>query len=238
MNVDEECNQLVEEIKRLGSSVNGKFGVNFGVLFDDDRCQNIFEALVGTLRAAKKKKLINYDGQLLLKGTHDNTHSKHNEQPTAQLISKYHTISKEIAKLETSSIDEKIKQTKIEGLKFELENLGGLHSYQRASLKGGNEQIGRGAVALWVSPYLKEHYNTHNNGQNFKLLDVGALSSTTYSKLKNYTVTAIDLNPQSHQVLRQDFMERPIPANNEDKFNVVCLSLVLNFVPSPVKRGI
>jgi hypothetical protein len=31
--------------------------VKFGVLFADERCANIFEALVGTLRAAKKRKV-------------------------------------------------------------------------------------------------------------------------------------------------------------------------------------
>ncbi|KAL0335043.1 UNVERIFIED_CONTAM: Costars family protein [Sesamum radiatum] len=46
--------------------------VTFGVLFNDDRCANIFEALVGTLRAAKKRKVVAYDGELLLQGVHDN----------------------------------------------------------------------------------------------------------------------------------------------------------------------
>jgi hypothetical protein len=46
--------------------------VKFGVLFNDDRCANIFEALVGTLRAAKKRKFVTYDGELLLQGVHDN----------------------------------------------------------------------------------------------------------------------------------------------------------------------
>lgn len=46
--------------------------VTFGVLFNDDRCANIFEALVGTLRAAKRRKLLTYDGELLLQGVHDN----------------------------------------------------------------------------------------------------------------------------------------------------------------------
>ena len=40
-------------------------------MFQDDRCANIFEALVGTLRAAKKRKIVTYDGQLLLQGVHD-----------------------------------------------------------------------------------------------------------------------------------------------------------------------
>jgi len=31
----------------------------------------IFEALVGTLRAAKKRKVVAYEGEMLLKGMHD-----------------------------------------------------------------------------------------------------------------------------------------------------------------------
>ncbi|CAG5125079.1 unnamed protein product [Candidula unifasciata] len=73
MNVDHEVELLVREIKRLGKEgANGKYSVTFGVLFNDDQCANIFEALVGTLRAAKRKKILSYDGELLLQGVHDN----------------------------------------------------------------------------------------------------------------------------------------------------------------------
>ncbi|KAK6970103.1 costars family protein ABRACL, partial [Biomphalaria glabrata] len=59
MNVEHEIHLLVEEIKRLGKEgAGGKYEVTFGTLFNDDKCANIFEALVGTLRAAKKKKII------------------------------------------------------------------------------------------------------------------------------------------------------------------------------------
>lgn len=51
---------------------DSKYVVKFGVLFSDDRCANIFEALVGTLKAAKKRKIVSYDGELLLQGVHDN----------------------------------------------------------------------------------------------------------------------------------------------------------------------
>lgn len=50
---------------------DGKYVVKFGVLFSDDRCANIFEALVGTLKAAKKRKIVRYDSELLLQGVHD-----------------------------------------------------------------------------------------------------------------------------------------------------------------------
>ena len=73
MNVEHEIELLVNEIQRLGSpNPDGQISVKFGVLFNDDRCANLFEALVGTLRAAKKKKIVKYDGELLLQGAHDN----------------------------------------------------------------------------------------------------------------------------------------------------------------------
>ncbi|XP_054474593.1 costars family protein ABRACL [Anoplopoma fimbria] len=72
MNVSHEVNLLLEEIQRLGNkNADGQTTVKFGVLFNDDRCANIFEALVGTLRAAKRKKFIAFEGELLLQGVHD-----------------------------------------------------------------------------------------------------------------------------------------------------------------------
>ncbi|KAI3715876.1 hypothetical protein L6452_22864 [Arctium lappa] len=84
MNVDEEIQQLKQEIKRLGHKQrDGSYKVTFGVLFNDDRCANIFEALVGTLRAAKKRKVLAYDGELLLQGVHDNVEIVLKPEPEA-----------------------------------------------------------------------------------------------------------------------------------------------------------
>lgn len=57
--------------------------VTFGTLFHDDQCANIFEALVGTLRAAKKRKVLTYEGELLLQGVHDNVEITLNPTPAA-----------------------------------------------------------------------------------------------------------------------------------------------------------
>jgi len=67
--MNEEIQQLLKDITRVGES--GKPYVNFGELFDDDEVANYYEALVGTLKAAKKKGLIKYEGQFLLKGVSD-----------------------------------------------------------------------------------------------------------------------------------------------------------------------
>ena len=50
----------------------GTYMTSFGTLFNDTRCAGIFEALVGTLRAAKRKGIVSYEGELLLEGVHDN----------------------------------------------------------------------------------------------------------------------------------------------------------------------
>ncbi|KAG5846606.1 costars family protein ABRACL [Anguilla rostrata] len=73
MNVDHEIKLLTEHIRRLGSkNADGKYSVKFGVLFSDDECANVFEAIVGTLKAAKKRKIVTFQGELLLQGVHDN----------------------------------------------------------------------------------------------------------------------------------------------------------------------
>mmetsp|Transcript_30041 Transcript_30041/g.41592 ORF Transcript_30041/g.41592 Transcript_30041/m.41592 type:complete len:83 (-) Transcript_30041:296-544(-) len=71
--VEEEVKKLVEEVTRLGApNADGNMTVKFGVLFADERCANIFEALVGTLRAAKKRKILTFEGEMLFQGVHDN----------------------------------------------------------------------------------------------------------------------------------------------------------------------
>jgi Costars len=68
--LDEEVAQLMIDIRRLGSEP-GSPQVKFGELFDDDNVQQYYEALVGTLKSAKKRGMISFQGQMLLKGMHD-----------------------------------------------------------------------------------------------------------------------------------------------------------------------
>ncbi|KAJ3276058.1 hypothetical protein HDV01_006228 [Terramyces sp. JEL0728] len=73
VDVADEVEKLAVEIKRLGQKNDkGQYVVKFGVIVKDERCGDIFEALNGTLRAAKKRKVIAFDGEMLLQGAHDN----------------------------------------------------------------------------------------------------------------------------------------------------------------------
>lgn len=61
-----EVKVLIEEIERLGEKQeSGKYAVKYGVLVRDEDTANKLEALMGTLRAAKKKEIISYDGEML-----------------------------------------------------------------------------------------------------------------------------------------------------------------------------
>ena len=66
--VERECVEIQQDIKRLGEIKDGKYTVKFGILYDDDKVQQYYEALVGTLKAAKKRGIISFESQLLLKG--------------------------------------------------------------------------------------------------------------------------------------------------------------------------
>mmetsp|Transcript_31795 Transcript_31795/g.46890 ORF Transcript_31795/g.46890 Transcript_31795/m.46890 type:complete len:415 (-) Transcript_31795:931-2175(-) len=69
--VEDEVHRIVVDIRRVGDNP-GEPSVTFGELFDDEEVQNTYEALVGTLRSAKRQGIIKFKGQMLLKGMHDN----------------------------------------------------------------------------------------------------------------------------------------------------------------------
>ena len=61
MNIDHEIKLLIEQIQTLGSpNGDGRKSVKYGVLFD--KTADIFETLMGTLKAAKKRKIITFEG--------------------------------------------------------------------------------------------------------------------------------------------------------------------------------
>jgi hypothetical protein len=68
--VAHEVALLQQAVKRLGEkNADGKFQCSYGKLFDET--QDVFEALMGTLKAAKKQGAVSFQGQILLKGAHD-----------------------------------------------------------------------------------------------------------------------------------------------------------------------
>eukprot|EP00615_Pteridomonas_danica_P017040 CAMPEP_0114383206 /NCGR_PEP_ID=MMETSP0102-20121206/4592_1 /TAXON_ID=38822 ORGANISM="Pteridomonas danica, Strain PT" /NCGR_SAMPLE_ID=MMETSP0102 /ASSEMBLY_ACC=CAM_ASM_000212 /LENGTH=406 /DNA_ID=CAMNT_0001539205 /DNA_START=21 /DNA_END=1241 /DNA_ORIENTATION=- len=72
--IDEEVQELIKDITRLGRNNGaGQYVVEYGPLFDDEKVEQYYEALMGTLKAAKKRGIVDFKGQILLKGAHDKT---------------------------------------------------------------------------------------------------------------------------------------------------------------------
>jgi 25S rRNA (adenine2142-N1)-methyltransferase len=118
---------------------------------------------------------------------------------------------------------------------------GGLESYQRASLQGqSNDRGGDSSKILveWLRPIVPAIKGHAEQGRSLRILEVGALSlKNACSKKGLFEVERIDLNSQTEGIKQQNFMERPIPKDGTERFDLISLSLVLNFVPDAVGRG-
>ena len=71
--VEHDITLLREGIKRIGKpgANAGEYVATFGALFKDEVLEQQLESLVGSLKAMKKRKLVNFEGQMLLQGAHD-----------------------------------------------------------------------------------------------------------------------------------------------------------------------
>lgn len=121
----------------------------------------------------------------------------------------------------------------------EIEALGGLGSYQKASLQGQRQDRGGDSSRVlmqWLQTSLTSRKEA--SGRPLKMLEVGALSTqNACSQSSHFDIVRIDLNSQGEGILQQDFMERPLPKDDSELFDIISLSLVLNFVPDPKGRG-
>jgi 25S rRNA (adenine2142-N1)-methyltransferase len=133
------------------------------------------------------------------------TESKSKEhllKDTQKIISTYHSLNKRLSLAnKTTNLKE------IENIKILLDNMGGLNTYQRASLKGGDIKKGFGASGVWLIPFLRLEFTKkelESANYRLRLLDVGAITGEVYVKYSKFLdVTSIDLNTQSARVLKQ-----------------------------------
>jgi len=154
-------------------------------------------------------------------------------EKTRQLIRTHHQLSKELAKAENQGNDAEADE-----LKKRIADLGGLKSYQLASIQGqASDRGGDSSTVLmeWLKP-LAATMQARN--KKLRLLEIGALSTkNACSKSGLFNIERIDLFSQADGIIQQDFMERSLPTTDGDYFEILSLSLVLNFVPDADGRG-
>jgi 25S rRNA (adenine2142-N1)-methyltransferase len=127
-----------------------------------------------------------------------------------------------------------------------IEKNGGIQTYQAASKQGQAKDRGGDSSKLlveWLQKMQILETKTTNGDQltrvPLRCLEVGALATNNAISKFPATVqmTRIDLNSQGPGIEKQNFMERPLPITDEEKFDIISLSLVLNYVPDAIGRG-
>ncbi len=159
--------------------------------------------------------------------------AKLSKEATQKLIRNHHDLNKKLAKAKAKGEDDKAK-----AIEAQINEAGGLRSYQTASLLGQSQDRGGDSSAVLVE-WLKDFKAPLKTAkQKLKMLEVGALSvDNACSKSGLFTIERIDLNSQGDGIKQQDFMERPLPHHDEERFDIISLSLVVNYVPTEKARG-
>lgn len=127
-----------------------------------------------------------------------------------------------------------------------IEENGGIKMYQAASKQGQAKDRGGDSSKVlvdWLEEAqvidAKERDRKFTGDMALRCLEVGALSTkNTISRFPSIiSMSRIDLNSQGPGIEQQDFMERPLPAIDDERFDIISLSLVLNYVPDAAGRG-
>ena len=189
---------------------------------------------MGPKRKAPKHHLLSHSRPPMLKRP-----SSLSSKTTRALIRNYHILQKELAQ----AIDNNdVPRTTL--LQAENNASGGLQEYQRASILGqSNERGGDTSKVLmeWMDARVARHKSSPSTMRKLRMLEVGALRvDNACSRSGIFYVERIDLCSQHSSILQQNFMLRPLPEGdmaNEERFDVVSLSLVVNYVGDPGERG-
>lgn len=156
-----------------------------------------------------------------------------------KVINSHHTLQK---RLSQAQLAETPDSRRIETLQKEISSLGGIERYQYASLNGQSSSRGGDSSRILVQ-WLKDHHMTApitKTNTSPRLLEVGCLCPTNASTtcgIFGSSPTRIDLNSLHPSIQECDFMEFPISNCEQEKYDMISLSLVLNYVPTPIGRG-
>ncbi|KAG7092190.1 hypothetical protein E1B28_008559 [Marasmius oreades] len=157
------------------------------------------------------------------------------------VIRRFHTLLKRQSQLRNKLIgidNENANANTVQELaeiQNEIDEMGGLNSYQRMSTIGQGSDRGGGSERVLIQ-WLKAA-GLHKSEKKFKLLEVGALKPDNYHSCSSWIETApIDLNSRHPSILEQDFLLMD-EIENAGKWDILSLSLVLNFVPDVFDRG-
>jgi len=154
-----------------------------------------------------------------------------NSNATRTLIRRFHVLLKKQRQLQKDGPNAK----ELRDVEQEIEQLGGLATYQRMSNIGQGQDRGGGSEKVLIEWLIAMGLSKREHTQS--LLEVGALKPDNYASCSSWiTTTAIDLLSRHSSIIQQDFLTMDVDENAE-RWDIVSLSLVVNFVPEPKDRG-
>ncbi|KAI0721513.1 putative methyltransferase-domain-containing protein [Cerioporus squamosus] len=165
--------------------------------------------------------------------------SSNRPQATRIIIRRFHVLLKRQAQLlqiiQGGKKEAQSARADLARVEQEIEDLGGLPAYQRMSTIGQGKDRGGGSEKVLIS-WLRDmglHESVKEAEGRLRLLEVGALKPDNYASCQPWMdVTPIDLHSQHPDILEQDFLLMD-PDEHRGKWDVISLSLVLNFPPNP-----
>ncbi|CAE7087449.1 unnamed protein product [Rhizoctonia solani] len=158
---------------------------------------------------------------------------------TRTLIRRFHVLIKRRAALEKQKSkpgrESPGSGKELDAIEAEIESMGGLEAYQNMSAIGQGKDRGGGSETVLIG-WMKE-LGMHQSDGKTRLLEVGALKHDNYRSCDPWVACSpIDLRSRHPEIKEQDFLKLDI-RENEGKWDVVSLSLVVNFVPDAKDRG-
>ena len=158
---------------------------------------------------------------------------------TRSLVQSHHALQKQLkaAKLRND-------QQAVQEVSAKIDAAGGLSKYQEASVTGQSADRGGDSSKVlveWFKEYCETQDTEGNMDKPLRMLEVGALSTDNACKRSGlFEIERIDLRSRHQLIKEEDFMHRVVPEIEDldvDGFDVVSLSLVVNFVPDGLGRG-
>lgn len=163
--------------------------------------------------------------------------SGRNPHTTRTIIRRFHVLLKRQEQLKrdpsTTSHASELKE-----IEKEIEEMGGLAAYQHMSDIGQGNDRGGGSEKVLIKWLMDMGFSKpHGTPNRRRLLEVGALKPDNYASCSSWIdVTPIDLRSRHTAIREQDFLEMEVD-ENQGMWDIVSLSLVVNFVPEPRDRG-
>jgi len=152
---------------------------------------------------------------------------------TRGIIRTHHQLHKRLAQAKKDGDGSKIYE-----LEEQIQANGGLKLYQQASITGQSSSRGGDSSKQLMNWLQIGGISSDSVREKLRMLEIGALSPNNACSTSGiFEITRIDLKSQHSDVEEQDFMQRPLPTDEADKFDILSLSLVLNYVADAAARG-